>query len=138
MPIRAVIATGATLALTMMVGVGCKQKTVAPALPGAATAAAPAAAAPDPCTAICERTRPLDCRRATSCREDCREMARVQGCEAEMAATLACFASQPLSSWACGDDGQATLKEGFCGLEQRSFAGCFQRLTARPERPTAR
>jgi hypothetical protein len=139
MAIRGGVAARMALALTIVISAGCKQKTADPASPGAATSVQPGVArGPDPCTAICERTRPLDCRRAASCRSDCRQMAGVEGCGAEMALSLACFAAQPLSSWTCDEDGQAALQQGFCEPEQTRFAGCVRRLNAGQQSPTPR
>jgi hypothetical protein len=138
MVIRAVVVARVAATLAIAAGAGCKQR---PSDPPSAAAAAPArsgaSVASDPCASICERTRPLNCRREASCQDDCQEMARVEACRTEMAATLGCFATQPLTAWACDDDGQAALKDGFCTPEQSRFAGCLQRATTHPARPRA-
>jgi len=122
-------------------GVGCKQKQ--PSAPAPATAAAPATApapvAPagegdDLCPTICERTRPLGCKRAAACRDTCREMRRLDACGAEMTAVLSCFARQPLSSWECSEEGDAAVKDGFCDEPQGKFTACVARGPAVPTR----
>jgi len=119
---------------------GCKQK----APPAAETVAPIAAAAPasppsqppptatapsggdDPCPAICERTRPLKCKRAAACRETCGQMRLVDTCVAEMAAVMTCFGRQPLSSWQCSEEGDAAMKDGFCDTQQGQFVRCIE------------
>ena len=124
---------------------GCKQK----APPTAETVAPMAAAAPaqqpppsrppiatapsgtlaggdDPCPAICDRTRPLKCKRAAACRETCGQMRLVDTCVAEMAAVMSCFARQPLSSWECSEEGDAAMKDGLCDTQQGQFVRCIE------------
>jgi|KBSMisStandDraft_5_1062788.scaffolds.fasta_scaffold788309_1 hypothetical protein len=139
--------------LASALAVGCKTKTAAPSAAAAATAqstaapsppaglpaakpasapAAPAAGGDDPCPAICERTKPLKCKRTAACRDTCRDMRRVEQCGTEMAAVLSCFARQPQSAWECSDEGDAALKDGFCDEQQGRFASCLQRTAAAP------
>jgi len=123
---------------------GCKQKappaaeTVAPSAAAAPAPASPSqppiATAPsgspaggdDPCPAICERTRPLKCKRAAACRETCGQMRLVETCAAEMAAVMTCFGRQPLSSWECSEEGDAAMKDGFCDTQQGQFVRCVE------------
>jgi hypothetical protein len=124
---------------------GCKQKTEPPSAPAAQPAASappapppspsgpapsppPRAAPPgeDPCPTICAKTKPLKCKRASACPDVCREMRNIEACGAEMAVVLSCFARQPLSSWECGQDGDATIKDGFCDKPQAVFTSCVE------------
>ena len=107
-------------------GVGCKQKQ--PSAP------APAGEGDDLCPTICERTRPLGCKRAAACRDTCREMRQLDACGAEMTAVLSCFARQPLSSWECSEEGDAAVKDGFCDEPQGKFTACVARGPAVPTR----
>jgi len=130
--------TAAVFAVVVAAAVGCKREAPAGPAPGAPTAVAPAATpapavppvatggAADPCPTICDRTRALGCKRASACRDTCREMQRVDGCQAEMTAVLSCFARQPLSAWECSEDGDAAMKDGFCDQPQGRFTACVE------------
>src|SRR5262245_48778559 len=111
-------------AVVVAAAAGCKREAPAPPAPAAPAAVSTAAATPapavpaaasgggaDPCPTICDRTRALACKRASACRDTCREMQRVDGCQTEMAAVLSCFARQPLSAWECSEDGDAAMKD---------------------------
>jgi hypothetical protein len=140
-----VMRTGAAAVVAFFVAgglaAGCKQKQ--PSAPAAPTAVAPQTAPPaaapagegdDLCPTICERTRPLGCKRAAVCRDTCREMRRLDACGAEMTAVLSCFARQPLSSWECSEDGDAAVKDGFCDEQQGRFTACVARGPVVPSR----
>ncbi|WP_437284162.1 hypothetical protein [Sorangium sp. So ce406] len=115
------------------------------ASPGPRPAAAPgppvspAAAAPGParrasatgaagvCERLCATSQALGCLHADQCLAACAAMQAQAPCSAEMQVALACFARQPASAWACGEDGVPSVKEGICDAEQEAYVRCVER-----------
>jgi hypothetical protein len=50
-------------------------------------------------------------------------------CHRETVAALRCFVHQPLPAWECGEDGVASMREGYCDAEQRRAVECFATAT---------
>ena len=139
----------AVLALVVSLGGACRSNPTptrepapstrpAATVPGTAPAPMPAPAAttpaatagPNPCAAICERSRPLDCKRKAACVETCGQMREAGDCSGEMAAVLECMGRQPVGNWECNEDGDAALKDGFCNTQQGRFVACAQKAAA--------
>ena len=91
---------------------------------------APASGA-DPCTAICETTRPLKCATDAECHASCSEMRNAAQCGRELRAFLGCLSVQPVQHWEC-DDGTPSIKEGHCEAEQGAFEKCLGSGVAKP------
>ena len=83
--------------------------------------------AADPCAAVCERSRELSCNKRESCPALCREMLEDAACRTELVNALRCFAEKPAANWECGEDGLASIREGFCDAEQGHFAACVEK-----------
>lgn len=105
---------------------------VAPPAPARSPSAIASSPLPrwDPCPALCERSRALACPNASGCVEACGEMVAVPVCLDELRLALRCFLEQPAAGWECGDDGNASVKEGACDREQERYAGCIRRVSA--------
>lgn len=99
-----------------------------PAVPSlAAPAPAPASSAAsvyEACVGLCSHSRELKCSNAARCPGACRDMASDVACAEHLLAAMRCFAAQPTSRWACGDDGLAAVKDGNCDREQSRYVEC--------------
>ena len=94
--------------------------------PSPAAAATPATKAPgvDPCVTVCERSKELKCRAVAECPQRCAESRNVAACNSEMSAVLQCVIREPVGHWECGEDGLASIKDGYCDAEQAAFMAC--------------
>ena len=101
-----------------------------PAIPSLPPAARPPG--PDPCPSLCARTSALHCTHADGCLSNCRQMAQIGACGAEMAKVLRCFEREPLRHWECNELGEPAIKDGFCDAEQGKFVACAERSAGAP------
>lgn len=99
-----------------------------------AASAAPqaAAAAGDPCEVVCQRSNELSCNKREGCPALCKEMLLEDTCKAELLRALACFVKEPAKNWECGEDGLASIREGFCDAPQEQFLDCVTEATGKP------
>jgi hypothetical protein len=88
----------------------------------------PAEKDPGLCAAICARSEALHCREAASCVRRCESMRSMSACQAEVRASLDCFASTPASVWICNDHGLPSVKDGVCDQEQGRAAKCLSAI----------
>ena len=123
------------VAMAIVLAVGCKRSanTSAPPSPAASPVTQPragAGGAGDPCGPICERARGLACKNGAACAENCRQMAAVGACKDEMASVLGCFAREPIGHWECDENGEPSIKDGYCDAEQARFVACAEKSGA--------
>lgn len=97
-----------------------------PAVPSLAAPAPASSAASvyEACVGLCSHSRELKCSNAARCPGACRDMASDVACAEHLLAAMRCFAAQPTSRWACGDDGLAAVKDGNCDREQSRYVEC--------------
>jgi hypothetical protein len=115
--------SGATPTLVSATTVGLSS----PVSSGASTARPSAA---DPCVSACAHSRELRCSGAEQCETTCARLRDSDPCGAEMRAALGCFAAEPATSWECGDDGMAAIREGFCVAAQQRVVDCLSASAA--------
>lgn len=98
-----------------------------PSTSGAASIDAGALVQGDPelCSRICGRSAELHCREAASCVHRCDTMRQLAVCQAEVRASLDCFAATPATSWTCNEHGLPAAKNGVCDEEQGRAARCL-------------
>ena len=80
---------------------------------------------PAECSAICDRSNHLKCKRASDCMKNCLAMTTTP-CAEPTISLYHCLITQSLEHWECGEDGVAAIREGYCDKEQAGVFACMQ------------
>ena len=94
-------------------------------------ASEPATADAEPCVVLCDRSRELGCKKQQECPALCRQMLDDGSCKAELTSAFRCFAREPASNWECGEEGIASIKDGYCDAQQARYFGCMAKTMGR-------
>ncbi|MBN1654185.1 MAG: hypothetical protein JXA30_10445 [Deltaproteobacteria bacterium] len=81
------------------------------------------------CRMICEKAAKLNCPNSDpKCERDCERMTQLASCGRQMEEFLRCISDKPLTDWQCGDDGEASVKDGVCDEIQAATVECASRF----------
>lgn len=78
------------------------------------------------CDDICGHSQRLHCKHTDECKPQCIAMGSFTPCKDEFVAFYRCLQGKPDSSWECGEDGVAAIREGLCDSEQEKAVGCME------------
>jgi hypothetical protein len=73
----------------------------------------------------------LKCKNTGECLVNCLGMASLTPCSSEISAMFACFLKEPNAHWECGEDGVATIRDGYCDKEQGKAVECMDQKMER-------
>lgn len=99
--------------------------------PTAAPAKTNPATGDDACERLCAIAAKLHCPKdGSDCQSDCSQMREPPLCRHEMQAFIQCALGTSISDWHCDEEGESSVKEGVCEIEQREVARCVEQVAS--------